>query len=90
MSGDTALVGKDRQIPTELQVLGCTVEQMDGLLNTLGGKLMPVLREQPPNPPADPACAADVVIVASQIRALRFRLEALNEVISSFIDRVEV
>lgn len=91
----TAQIGSSgkSQVETELDRMKNTIEEQQTLISELDSRLMPVSREQTPDPPQSGQAAVTVdglVPVADSIRSLRFSAERNNKRILDMMNALEV
>ena len=82
---------KQSQVSAQLHELNSAIERFEQLCPKLIGALNTVTRSEPEKASANIATADDVLVpLANELRQMTRRVRAMNEVISSAMQRLEI
>lgn len=86
--GEMMTIKEESQISKEFSCFDKTITQIDSEMDTLIGKIIPVLKPSDTNKLEEPKQPEELCEIAQAIRDKTYRLESIRDVISRTIERV--
>lgn len=81
---------RNAQVPEQLGRLSSEAGELEKIVDTLRGKLQPVLRNESSNAVANPKDEESLVDVANDIRATTSRISDVVEIVGNIVELLEL
>ena len=90
-SQDTRVTEKEKQVKREIDILSELVGGITDRIDTLLGRLIPVLRVAPPTTDCEDVKTEDLLVeLAADVRSIRYTAENHRDCIDDALDRLEI